>query len=73
MKPEKKIRRLIIVLGDQLNMDSTAFEGASKATDAVWMAEASAEARSKQTGGPVTIMSWIQAALIHWARYWPMI
>lgn len=32
-------RRLVVVLGDQLNFDSAAFDGFDAASDAVWMAE----------------------------------
>jgi deoxyribodipyrimidine photolyase-related protein len=37
------VRNLVIVLGDQLNAESTAFEGFDPASDAVWMAEVAAE------------------------------
>ncbi len=33
------IRRLVLVLGDQLNHDSAAFDGFDPKTDRVWMAE----------------------------------
>ena len=39
----KPIRHLIIVLGDQLNQDSAAFDGFDPDVDAVWMAEVSEE------------------------------
>lgn len=35
----KSIRNLVLVLGDQLNLDSSAFDGFSPSMDAVWMAE----------------------------------
>jgi deoxyribodipyrimidine photolyase-related protein len=38
------IRNLIVIFGDQLNEDSAAFDGFDPACDAVWMAEAAAEA-----------------------------
>ncbi len=38
------MRKLIVVLGDQLDADSSAFDGADPAQDAVWMCEAPAEA-----------------------------
>ena len=37
--PRKKPRHLILVLGDQLNSDSSAFDGFNAADDSVWMAE----------------------------------
>ncbi|MFP5356832.1 MAG: cryptochrome/photolyase family protein [Gammaproteobacteria bacterium] len=38
-------RRLVVVLGDQLDADSAAFDGFDPAQDCVWMCEAPAEAR----------------------------
>ena len=38
------LRHLIILLGDQLDLDSAALEGFDPAQDAVWMAEVPAEA-----------------------------
>ena len=38
------LRHLIVVLGDQLNLDSAAFDGFDAARDAVWMAEVAHEA-----------------------------
>ena len=37
------LRTLVVVLGDQLNLDATAFDGFDAAQDAVWMAEVSEE------------------------------
>jgi deoxyribodipyrimidine photolyase-related protein len=37
------LRTLVIVLGDQLNLDAAAFDGFEPAHDAVWMAEVSEE------------------------------
>lgn len=34
------MRHLVLVLGDQLNADSAAFDGFDRSCDAVWMAEA---------------------------------
>ncbi|MBL9115899.1 MAG: cryptochrome/photolyase family protein [Verrucomicrobiaceae bacterium] len=39
----KPIRHLVIVLGDQLNQDSAAFDGFDPRVDAVWMAEVAEE------------------------------
>ena len=36
------LRRLVVVLGDQLDADSAAFDGFDPAQDAVWMCEARA-------------------------------
>lgn len=38
------MRNLVLVLGDQLNEDSAAFDGFDRQVDAVWMAEAESEA-----------------------------
>ncbi|MGC9387340.1 MAG: cryptochrome/photolyase family protein, partial [Hydrogenovibrio sp.] len=39
VNPPSQIRRLCLVLGDQLNLDSTVFDEFDPAQDAVWMAE----------------------------------
>ncbi|WP_058557544.1 cryptochrome/photolyase family protein [Thiohalocapsa sp. ML1] len=39
-----QVRRLLLVLGDQLNRDSALFDGADPAQDLVWMCEAPGEA-----------------------------
>lgn len=41
--PQTRPRRLVLVLGDQLNQDSAAFDGFDPACDAVWMAEVAEE------------------------------
>ena len=38
------LRNLVLVLGDQLNRDASAFDGFDKKKDAVWMAEVREEA-----------------------------
>ncbi|MEM7452931.1 MAG: cryptochrome/photolyase family protein [Planctomycetota bacterium] len=38
-----KVRNLVVVLGDQLNLDSAAFDHFDKSRDLVWMAEVRAE------------------------------
>jgi deoxyribodipyrimidine photolyase-related protein len=38
-----RVRTLVLVLGDQLDLDATAFDGFDRAQDAVWMAEAQEE------------------------------
>ncbi len=37
--PQARPRNLVLVLGDQLNLDSAAFDGFNQRCDAVWMAE----------------------------------
>ena len=44
MRKSRKVRRLIVVLGDQLDAKSAAFDEFEKDSDAVWMAEVSGEA-----------------------------
>lgn len=41
--PQAHPRHLVLVLGDQLNQDSAAFDGFDPACDAVWMAEVAEE------------------------------
>lgn len=41
--PQTRPRHLVLVLGDQLNQDSAAFDGFDPACDAVWMAEVAKE------------------------------
>lgn len=41
--PQTRPRHLVLVLGDQLNRDSAAFDGFDPARDAVWMAEVAEE------------------------------
>jgi deoxyribodipyrimidine photolyase-related protein len=41
--PQARPRHLVLVLGDQLNQDSAAFDGFDPACDAVWMAEVTEE------------------------------
>ena len=38
-----ELRSLIVVLGDQLDLDASAFDGFDAAADAVWMAEVDEE------------------------------
>ncbi|MEY4265760.1 MAG: hypothetical protein RIS90_295, partial [Pseudomonadota bacterium] len=37
------LRHLIVVLGDQLDLDAAAFDGFDATVDAVWMAEVAEE------------------------------
>jgi len=43
LHPQARPRHLVLVLGDQLNRDSAAFDGFDPARDAVWMAEVAEE------------------------------
>ncbi|QDU87584.1 Deoxyribodipyrimidine photo-lyase-related protein [Pirellulimonas nuda] len=43
-KTEPPVRQLVLVLGDQLDVDSAAFDGFDAQQDAVWMAEVDLEA-----------------------------
>ena len=45
MPTRPPVRRLVVVLGDQLNADSSAFDGFDKQRDVVWMAEVEGEAK----------------------------
>ena len=38
-----RLRNLVVVLGDQLDLDAAAFDGFDPAHDAVWMAEVAEE------------------------------
>ena len=42
--PQSRPRHLVLILGDQLNADSAAFDGFDPRQDAVWMAEVTGEA-----------------------------
>jgi len=42
--PAKKLRHLILILGDQLDRESLVFDDFDPERDAIWMCEASAEA-----------------------------
>ena len=52
----KGLRRLVLVLGDQLNLDAAAFDGFDAAQDAVWMAEVAAESTHVTASKPRTAM-----------------
>ena len=46
------MRNLIIILGDQLNADSAAFDGFDPSVDAVWMAEVARESNTVWSSKP---------------------
>ena len=57
------MRHLIVVLGDQLDRRSAAFDGFDPACDAVWMAEAAGE--SERTGSSLPRIVMFLAAMRH--------
>ena len=48
------MRNLLIILGDQLNADSAAFDGFDPAVDALWMAEVAHESSKVWSSKPRT-------------------
>jgi deoxyribodipyrimidine photolyase-related protein len=59
------MRNLIVVLGDQLDLDAAAFDGFDAGLDAVWMAEAAEESTHVWSSKPRTVM--FLAAMRHFA------
>ncbi len=59
------LRSLIIVLGDQLDLDAAAFDGFDASLDAVWMAEVDEESTHVWSSRPRTVM--FLAAMRHFA------
>ena len=59
------VRSLIIVLGDQLDLDASAFDGFDARLDRVWMAEAAEESTHVWSGKPRTVM--FLAAMRHFS------
>ena len=60
-----ELRALIIVLGDQLDLDAAAFDGFDAGLDAVWMAEVTEESTHVWSSKPRTAM--FLAAMRHFA------
>jgi deoxyribodipyrimidine photolyase-related protein len=60
-----ELRSLIVVLGDQLDLDAAAFDGFDAALDAVWMAEVSEESTHVWSSKPRTAL--FLAAMRHFA------
>jgi len=60
-----ELRALIIVLGDQLDLDAAAFDGFDAAVDAAWMAEVAEESTHVWSSKPRTAM--FLAAMRHFA------
>jgi deoxyribodipyrimidine photolyase-related protein len=61
-----ELRHLVLVLGDQLDLDASAFDGFDAACDAVWMAEAAEESTHVWSSKPRTVM--FLAAMRHFAQ-----
>ncbi len=60
------IRRLVLVLGDQLDLDAAAFDGFEAGLDAVWMAEVAEESTHVWSSQPRTAL--FLAAMRHFAE-----
>jgi deoxyribodipyrimidine photolyase-related protein len=60
-----ELRTLVIVLGDQLDLDAAAFAGFDAGHDAVWMAEVAEESTHVWSSKPRTVM--FLAAMRHFA------
>jgi deoxyribodipyrimidine photolyase-related protein len=60
-----ELRSLVLVLGDQLDLESSAFDGFEPQVDAVWMAEVAEESTHVQSSRPRTVM--FLAAMRHFA------
>lgn len=68
-------RNLLLVLGDQLDLESAVFDGFDPTQDAIWMAEVAAESTKVWSSKPRTVM--FLAAMRHFAqalraRAWPL-
>ena len=61
----KQERNLIVVLGDQLDLDAAAFDGFDASLDSVWMAEVAEESIHVWSSKPRTVM--FLAAMRHFA------
>lgn len=60
-----ELRQLVVVLGDQLDLDASGFDGFDAATDAVWMAEVAEESTHVWSSQPRTAV--FLAAMRHFA------
>jgi deoxyribodipyrimidine photolyase-related protein len=60
-----ELRKLVIVLGDQLDLDASGFDGFDSATDAAWMAEVVQESTHVWSSKPRTAV--FLAAMRHFA------
>ena len=61
-----RLRRLVLVLGDQLDLDAAAFDGFDPSLDAVWMAEVAEE--STHVGSSKQRIALFLAAMRHFAE-----
>ncbi|HEY9193846.1 MAG TPA: cryptochrome/photolyase family protein [Methyloversatilis sp.] len=61
-----ELRQLVLVLGDQLDLDAAAFDGFDAARDAVWMAEVAEESTHVWSSKPRTAI--FLAAMRHFAQ-----
>ena len=61
-----ELRQLVLVLGDQLDLDAAAFDGFDAAQDAVWMAEVAEESTHVWSSKPRTVL--FLAAMRHFAQ-----
>ena len=64
-----ELRSLVLVLGDQLDLESSAFDGFDARVDAVWMAEVADESTHVWSSRPRTVM--FLAAMRHFALALP--
>ncbi|OYT85632.1 MAG: cryptochrome/photolyase family protein [Burkholderiales bacterium PBB6] len=60
------LRHLVVVLGDQLDLDAAAFDGFDAAVDVVWMAEVAGESTRITSGQPRTAL--FLSAMRHFAQ-----
>jgi len=61
-----ELRRLVLVLGDQLDLEAAAFDGFDATQDAVWMAEVAEESTQAWSSKPRTVL--FLAAMRHFAH-----
>ena len=61
-----ELRQLVLVLGDQLDLDAAAFDGFDAAHDAVWMAEVAEESTHVWSSKPRIVL--FLAAMRHFAQ-----
>ncbi|WP_020505482.1 cryptochrome/photolyase family protein [Lamprocystis purpurea] len=64
--PVAELRHLVLVLGDQLDLDAAAFDGFDAAQDAVWMSEVAEESTHVWSSKPRTVL--FLAAMRHFAQ-----
>ena len=61
-----EVRQLVVVLGDQLDLQAAAFDDFDAARDAVWMAEVAEESRHVWSSKSRTVM--FLSAMRHFAE-----